>query len=74
MGMRWERTEGDVIEVYEQMLYQRAAYGIRPVLYISSFTDFECSRLMLLDKPSENNSSGPQRPISEGERYDLGTS
>ena len=71
MGMRWERMEGDVIEVYEEMLYQRAVHGIRPVLYVSSFTDFECSRLMLLDRPSENSSSGPQRPMTERDHYDI---
>lgn len=62
MGMRWDRTSDDVIEVYEEMLYQRASQGIRPVLYVSSFTDFECSLLMLLDNPSANKSSGAQQP------------
>ncbi|MCI0487665.1 MAG: hypothetical protein L0229_13820 [Blastocatellia bacterium] len=60
MEIIWDRMSDDVIEVYEEMLYQRASQGIRPVLYVSSFTDFECSLMMLLDNPSVNKSSGAQ--------------
>jgi len=41
----------ELIELYEQMLYQRAVKGIRPVLYVSSPQDLECNMLMLLDEP-----------------------
>ncbi|HYM00582.1 MAG TPA: hypothetical protein VEZ90_16625 [Blastocatellia bacterium] len=40
----------DTIELYEKMLDERAARGIRPFVYMSSPTDLECSVLMLLDK------------------------
>jgi hypothetical protein len=46
-------AEVDYIDLYEQLLYQRASMGIRPVLYISSQTDLECSMLMLLDDDVE---------------------
>ena len=38
----------DMVDLYEQMLSERAEKGIRPVLYISSGTDLECSMLILL--------------------------
>ena len=40
--------DSDMIDLYEDMLSERAAKGIRPVLYISSCTDLECSMLVLL--------------------------
>jgi hypothetical protein len=42
----------------EEMLFQRAASGIRPVLYLSSYTDLECSVLMLLDGAGEACGAG----------------
>lgn len=44
----------------EEMLFQRAASGIRPVLYLSSYTDLECSMLMLLDDTGEARWSAEQ--------------
>jgi hypothetical protein len=43
-------TDSDVVGLYEQMLYERAVRGIRPLLYISSTKDLECSVIMLLNK------------------------
>jgi len=43
----------DMVDLVEEMLFQRAATGIRPTLYLSSYTDFECSMLMLLDDMGE---------------------
>jgi hypothetical protein len=44
----------DLIDIYEQMLFERASRGIRPVLYISSNKDLECSALMLLEEPADD--------------------
>lgn len=67
--MRQVMTDGDMIDLYEQMLYQRAIKGIRPVLYVSSFTDLECSMLMLLDEGPETHLAGQQRPETKGVGY-----
>ena len=40
--------DSDMVDLYEQMLSERAEKGIRPVLYITSCTDLECSMLVLL--------------------------
>lgn len=69
MGMRHENMDVDMVEVFEQMLYQRAAKGIRPVLYVSSYTDLECSMLMLLDETSTHRASGQQQPVPHGLGY-----
>lgn len=58
-----------MIDVYEQMLFQRAAKGIRPTLYVSSYTDLECSMLMLLDEENQQHASGQQRPVPKGIGY-----
>jgi len=45
-----------IIAILEQLLLERATKGFRPVLYISSPTDFQCSVLMLLplkDAPTD---------------------
>jgi len=67
--MSLKDSEVDIIDVYEQMLFQRAAKGIRPTLYISSYTDLECSMLMLLDEEDQQRASGRQRPIPKGIGY-----
>jgi len=68
-------TESGMVDLYEEMLYERAAIGIRPVLYVSSRTDLECSVLMLLDEPLEAKLPLPQQPAStRGNRHYLMTS
>ena len=71
--MRLDGSEVDIVDVYEQMLFQRAAKGIRPTLYVSSFTDLECSMLMLLDEENQQRASGQQRPVAKGNGYHVVT-
>jgi len=71
--MRLEGSEIDIVDVYEQMLYQRAAKGIRPTLYVSTFMDLECSMLMLLDEEDQQRASGRQRPVPQGVGYHVTT-
>jgi hypothetical protein len=63
------KPDVDIVELFEQMLFQRASKGIRPVLYVSSYTDLECSLLMLLDETREGHSSGIQQPVAKGIGY-----
>jgi hypothetical protein len=58
-----------MIDLMEEMLFQRAASGIRPVLYLYSFTDLECSMLMLLDDSGEARLSAEQLPIERQPGY-----
>ena len=67
-------TESGMVDLYEEMLYERAAIGIRPVLYVSSQTDLECSVLMLLDEPPEAKLALPQQLASGGNHHHLMTS
>ncbi|HLG14629.1 MAG TPA: hypothetical protein VJH03_09045 [Blastocatellia bacterium] len=53
--------EVDLVGICEEMLLQRAIKGIRPVLYLSSNTDLECSMLMLLDEGTEDGLDGLER-------------
>ena len=53
MGAIKPKQALDMVDVLEEMLFQRAQAGIRPVLYLSSYTDLECSMLMLLDEAGE---------------------
>jgi hypothetical protein len=71
--MKHEMTDSDVVDLYEEMLYARASKGIRPVLYLSSSTDFECSAIMLLDKTAGKLFSGRQQPAARGIRYHVMT-
>ncbi|HJQ22437.1 MAG TPA: hypothetical protein VKA60_00885 [Blastocatellia bacterium] len=71
--MKVDDSEVDIVDVYEQMLFQRAAKGIRPTLYVSSYTDLECSMLMLLDEEDQQCASGRQRPIPRGVGYHVVT-
>jgi hypothetical protein len=69
MMIRQKYSDVDMVEVYEQMLFQRAIKGIRPTLYVSSYTDLECCMLMLLDEESQNQASGQQQPVTKGVGY-----
>lgn len=62
-----------MVDLVEDMLFQRAASGIRPVLYVSSYTDFECSMLMLLDDMDEVHWSGSQQQAAKQVGYHMGT-
>lgn len=57
------------VDLLEEMLFQRAASGIRPVLYLSSDTDLECSMLMLLDDTGEACWSAEQVPATRQVGY-----
>ncbi len=59
----------DTVDLMEEMLFQRAANGIRPVLYLSSYTDLECSMLMLLDNTGEAVWSAEQTPATTHAGY-----
>jgi hypothetical protein len=61
-------TASDRVDLYEEMLYARAAKGIRPVIYVSSQKDLECSVLMLLDQALETKLAGRRRPEAIGFR------
>ena len=58
-------TASDRVDLYEEMLYTRAAKGIRPVLYVSSQKDLECSVLILLP---ERKLAGRRPPEAIGFR------
>ena len=63
----------DVVDLVEEMLYQRASSGIRPMLYLSSHTDLECSMMMLLDETGEAQWSIEQRPVAREIGYHIVT-
>ncbi len=39
----------NLIELFENLLFERAVNGNRPVLYVSSYKDLECSVMNLLE-------------------------
>jgi hypothetical protein len=63
-------TDSDMLDLYEAMLSKRVVKRIRPVLYISSSTDLECSVLMLLNEAPELRlaGTGPLPPPVFGQR------
>ena len=71
MIVRRQSQDVDVVDIYEQMLSERAARGIRPVLYVSSYVDLECSLVMLLDQSFETLSLEQQQPASQMARHSV---
>jgi hypothetical protein len=45
------RTDSNIVDLYEELLYARAMKGIRPMLYVSSEQDLKRSVLKLLEEP-----------------------
>lgn len=62
-------TEVDIIDIFEEMLSQRAMKGHRPFLFVSSFKDLECNLVMLLDESSDLVSSDLPRTNSQWAGY-----
>jgi len=62
---------GETVDLLEEMLFQRASNGIRPVLYLSSDTDLECSMLMLLDDTCEARWATEQAPATRQAGYHI---
>jgi hypothetical protein len=65
------RLGEDIVDLMEEMLFQRAAIGIRPVLYLSSYVDLECSILMLLDDAGEARFCSDQPPTQKHAGYHI---
>lgn len=61
----------DTVDLVEEMLFERASSGIRPVLYLSSYKDLECSMLMLLDDTGEARWSAGHAPIPKHFGYHI---
>jgi hypothetical protein len=59
-------SDSNMLDLYEEMLFARAAKGIRPVLYVSSPKDLECSVLLLLDEAPELKMAGYRQPVAIG--------
>lgn len=57
-------TDSGMVDLFEEMLYERAAQGIRPMLYVSSNKDLECNVLMLLDQAPEVQLTGRRWPAA----------
>jgi len=71
MGRKQTGTGVNMVDLVEEMLFQRASTGIRPALYISSYTDLECSMLMLLEDSDEVHWSGHKQPAGKQLGYDI---
>lgn len=67
------KPEVDMIDIYEQMLFERASKGIRPVLYLSSSKDLECSMIMLLNEDAEDCMMETGQPTSKRYGYQVMT-
>jgi hypothetical protein len=61
-------SDSDMLDLYEEMLYARTAKGIRPLLYVSSHKDLECSVLILLNEAPELKLAGRPRFAASGFR------
>jgi hypothetical protein len=66
-------TGVDLVDLVEDMLFQRASSGIRPLLYLSTYTDLECSMMMLLDETGEAQWSIEQQPVAKEVGYHIVT-
>ena len=69
MIVRHKNQDVDLVDIFEQMLTLRAARGIRPVLYVSSYIDLECSLVMLLDGQDSRPSCDMPQPVSRHVGY-----
>ena len=65
--------EPETVDLLEEMLFHRASSGIRPVLYVSSNTDLECSMLLLLEDSDEVHWSTKQQPVPKEFGYHIVT-
>ena len=71
--MEPNKKEVDYVDLYEQLLYERASQGIRPVLYVSTSTDLECAMLMLLDDGADARYIGSPQHTKRRSGYHLMT-
>jgi hypothetical protein len=62
-------TDSDMLDLYEEMLFVRVAKRVRPVLYVSSMKDLECSVLILLNEAPELKLAGRPRLAASGFRH-----
>ena len=68
-----KQTSGsvNVVDLVEEMLFTRASNGIRPALYVSSYTDLECSMMVLLKDSDAPEWSGQRNGSRKQLGYDI---
>lgn len=60
-------TSEYMIDLYEELLFRKASQGVRPVLYLSSQTDLECTLLGLC--PDESKQVGDDKREPSAPHY-----
>lgn len=72
---REKRQRFDVVDLFEELLGRRAELGHRPVLFVSSERDLECTLIGMFEGLSSESSNGeavPDVPSVEALRRRLG--
>ena len=59
---KMEKEALDIVDLYEELLFKRAEMGYRPVIYISSECDLECSLIGMFELGDGSNGSGEDIP------------
>ena len=54
----------DIVDLYEEMLGRRAELGFRPVIYVSSDIDLECSLIGLYEHDGDDANGGEAIPAA----------
>jgi len=49
-GQRERKSRFDVVDLYEELLSRRAELGHRPVIYVSSERDLECTLIGMFER------------------------
>ena len=63
-GGKERRHNFDMVDLYEELLSQRADMGYRPVLYVSCERDLECTLIGMFESCGTDEFSGEAVPAS----------
>jgi hypothetical protein len=61
-GQRERKQRFDVVDLYEELLSKRAELGHRPIIYVSSERDLECTLIGMFEQELAEAAAGEAVP------------
>ena len=64
-GQRERKQRFDVVDLYEELLSKRAEMGHRPIIFVSSERDLECTLIGMFEREVSEDAAGEAVPHVE---------
>lgn len=64
-GQRERKQRLDIVDLYEELLAKRAEMGHRPIIYVASERDLECTLIGMFEREVAEDAAGEAVPHAQ---------